>query len=305
MKKIVVSGNDAGQRTDKFILKMFPALPKSYLYKTFRKKDIKVNGKRVEGNYFLEENDVLEIYIKDDLLIKKEVSLSVPEIFLDELIIYEDDNIILINKPAEISVHGNEKEKGGLVDSLLYYLNEKGEFNPQEENYFTPAFCNRLDKNTGGIIIAGKNAETLRIINEMIKNRELEKSYLCCVDGEFNLNNGIEKAYLFKDEKNRKALISHTPKDGYKEIVTEFKLIEKKDNLSLVEATLHTGRFHQIRAHLSSLGYPLLNDKKYGGKSYKQYPFHCLYSYKLKFYSKNENLLSYLNGKEFTVKVPF
>jgi len=302
MVEITVNKNDAGQRADKFILKTFKNMPKSYLYKCLRKKDIKLNKKKLEGDTFLKEGDVLTLYIKDEFVCENKTTEFNSDIIFSDYIIYEDENIILCDKPMGISIHGDEGDKGGFVNALLCYLIEKNEFDPRIENSFFPAFCNRIDKNTGGIVIAAKNAEALRQMNEIIRLREIDKKYLLAAEGVADFNGDILKAYLRKDEKNKKAIISKTAKEGFKEIKTQFTVIKTKDNSSLIEANLLTGRFHQIRAHMSHLGFPLMGDTKYGGKKNKDFKYQALYSYKLKFNIKRDCILTYLDGKEFTLK---
>ncbi|MBO5454150.1 MAG: RluA family pseudouridine synthase [Clostridia bacterium] len=302
MIEITINKNDAGQRADKFILKTFKNMPKSYLYKCLRKKDIKLNKKKLDGDTFLSEGDVLTLYIKDEFVCSERTNDIQSDIVFSEFVIYEDENIILADKPVGISIHGDDSEKGGFVSALKYYLMKNKEFDSEKENSFSPAFCNRIDKNTGGIVIAAKNASALREMNEIIRNREIDKRYLLMVQGCPDFKNSLFKAYLKKDEKNKKAIISKTAKDGFKEIETEFTVIKKSSDSALIEATLLTGRFHQIRAHMSYLGFPLMGDTKYGGKKNASFKYQALYSYKLKFNIKRNSILSYLDGKEFKLK---
>lgn len=303
MIEITVNKNDAGQRADKFILKTFKNMPKSYLYKCLRKKDIKLNKKRLDGDTFLQEGDVISLYIKDEFTLEAFPKEFDTCINLSNYIIYEDENIILADKPQGVSMHGDETDKGGFVAALIKYLIEKKEYFPENENSFSPAFCNRIDKNTGGIVIAAKNANALREMNEIIRQREITKKYLLAVDGIPSFNG--EKtftAFTRKDEKNKKALVSDIHKDGYKEMKTKFTVIRTYENKTLIEASLLTGRFHQIRAHMAFLGYPLCGDIKYGGKKNSSFKYQALYSYKLTFNINEKSFLSYLNRKEFKVK---
>ncbi len=299
MIEITVNKNDAGQRADKFILKAFKNMPKSYLYKCLRKKDIKLNKKRLDGDTVLQEGDVLTLYIKDEFTLENNTKNFGTCLKLTDYIIYEDENIILADKPQGISMHGDENDKGGFVTALIKYLIDKKEYSPENENSFSPAFCNRIDKNTGGIVIAAKNAAALREMNEIIKSREIDKKYLLAVYGVPDFKEKTFKAFTKKDEKNKKALISHTYKDGYKEMITTFRVLKTFQNKTLIEADLLTGRFHQIRAHMAHLGFPLCGDVKYGGKKSAEFKYQALYSYKLSFDIKRESILSYLNGKEF------
>lgn len=301
MKSFTISDNDSNQRVDKFILKTFPKLPKSLMFKEIRKKNIKVNKKRTDPSYILKKGDVLELYLKDDVLEEKKVHYDFLKSSKDIDIIYEDKNIILLNKKPGTLCHpdGNEYVNT-LISSVKRYLYEKKEWKPQEENSFSPALANRIDRNTGGIVIACKNADTLRILNEKIKNREIQKFYLCAVKGIPDKKTDILEGYLTKDTRKNKVTVHKKQTEGAKKIVTKYTVLDSYDNKSLLEIDLITGRTHQIRAHLASIGHPLIDDGKYGETRgrYKQ----ALYSYRLKFSFKDDNKLSYLNEKEFTVK---
>ncbi len=301
MKSFTISNNDCNQRVDKFITKTFPKLPKSLMFKEIRKKNIKVNKKRTEASYILKKGDLLELYIKDELLEEKKKHYDFLKASRDIDIIYEDKNIILLNKKPGVLCHPDGSEYvNTLISSIKRYLYEKKEWNPQQENSFSPALANRIDRNTGGIVIACKNAEALRILNEKIKNREIKKYYLCAVEGIMSKSSEILVGYLTKDSRKNKVTVHNNEIKNSKKIITKYTVIDSYDNKSLLEIDLLTGRTHQIRAHLASIGHPLINDGKYGENHgrFRQ----ALYSYKLKFSFKDENMLSYLNGKEFTIK---
>lgn len=307
MKEIIINKNDAGQRVDKFLLKTFKNLPSSLIYKAIRKKDIKINSKRCQPNSKLEIGDTLVIYIRDEFLeekYSKEEFLHAPS-KLD--VIYEDENILLINKKPGLIVHPDKNYHfDSLVARLQHYLYKKGEYSPQSENSFVPALVNRIDRNTGGIVIAAKNAETLRILNQKMKQRELRKFYLCIACGKFEKKEDTLTAYLEKDEKHNKVRLYNAPRESAKIIKTKYSVIAERDAFSLLEVELLTGRTHQIRAHLAFKGHPLLGDIKYGNSQTnkeKGYTRQALYSYKLKFdFSTTTGIfLSYLNGKEFSV----
>lgn len=300
MKSYTITSNDCGQRVDRFIQKKFPKLPKSLMFKEIRKKNIKVNKKRCDQSYILQNGDMLELYLKDDVLEEKKVHYDFLNAPKDIDIIYEDENIILLNKKIGMLCHPDSSEYvNTLISAVKRYLFEKKEWNPQSENNFAPALANRIDRNTSGIVIACKNAESLRILNEKIKNREIEKYYLCAVSGIMDKKTGTLEGYLTKDTKKNKVTVLKNPTDGAKRIVTKYTVLDCYDNKSLLEIELITGRTHQIRAHLASIGHPLINDGKYGENHgrYRQ----ALYSYRLKFRFKDENALSYLNGREFIV----
>ena len=310
MRTLTIEKNDAGQRLDKFLSKKFKTMPKSLMYKYIRTKYIKVNGKKTTPEIFLNEGDVLTFYIRDEFFEeKKSYEFLKASKMLD--ILYEDENILLIDKKVGVIVH---QDRDFDTDTLnlraLRYLYEKGEYDPDDRSSFTPALCNRIDRNTGGIVIAAKTAEALRVVNQKIRDREIEKYYLCAVKGKPKKAHAILKDYLIKDENTNTVRVLKEPEDGAKEIVTEYTVLDSKDGISLCEILLRTGRTHQIRAHMASIGHPLLGDEKYGDKALnRKYRLNKqqLYSYKLKFrFTTNAGTLAYLDGKEFEVKnIPF
>ncbi|MBR6391884.1 MAG: RluA family pseudouridine synthase [Eubacterium sp.] len=300
MKKITVTANDSGQRLDRFLQKTFESLPQSMMHKQIRKKNIKLNRKRCAPEQIINEGDVIELYLNDDLLIPKKKHfdfLGAPKL---DGIVYEDENIIIIDKKQGVLCHPDGREYvNTLVSSLKRYLFEKGEWEPEKENSFSPALANRIDRNTGGLVIGVKNFNALKIISEKIKKREIDKYYLALAEGKFDKESDTLTGYLTKDEKKNMVKVSKTESDGAKKIVTKYKVLDYKDGLSLVEIELLTGRTHQIRAHLASIGHPLAGDGKYGSKHgrFRQQ----LYSYKLRFnFSSDAGELNYLSGKEFT-----
>lgn len=263
MKKFKINKNDSNQRVDKFVLKAVPKLPKSLLYKYIRLKRIKVNKKRCEISQILMENDIVEMYINDEFFeTQKNTDFMTINSHLN--IIYEDKNILIVNKPDGMDVHrGSENTKDTLIDIIKSYLYQKNEYNPHEENTFSPAICNRLDRNTTGLVIAAKNSSALREINERIRSREIIKKYLCICCGIIKKKEFIKTDYLKKCQHNCVDIISN-PAEGYKKIITGCKVISQKNNFTLAEINLITGKTHQIRAHLAYLGYPILGDGKYG-----------------------------------------
>lgn len=307
MKSFTINKNDANQRLDKFVTKSVPLLPKTLLYKYIRIKRIKVNGKRAEISTRLQENDVVEMYINDEFFEAAPQKYDFLKSSKNLNIVYEDENIILCDKKAGVICHPDDKEyTDTLIDRIKRYLYEKGEFNPDSEISFVPALVNRIDRNTGGIVIAAKNAESLRILNQKMKDRELHKIYLCIVHGTPKAKSALLEGYLHKNEDKNIVKISKTQYGDSKEIRTKYSVLDSKNGLSLIEVELLTGRTHQIRAHFASIGHPLLGDGKYGTNAQNKkygYKKQCLYSYKLVFDFKSDaGILEYLNGREFTVQ---
>lgn len=276
------------------------------MYKYIRKKRIKVNGKRGEISQKLAEGDVVELYVNDELLVPSEKKYDFMSASTNLDIIYEDGNILLVNKRVGLICHPDDKEfNDTLICRIKRYLFEKGEFTPEEENAFTPSLVNRIDRNTGGIVIAAKNAMALRVLNQKMKDRELHKYYLCIVYGKMPRKTETLVAYLEKNEDKNKVYISKSRRENAKQIKTKYTVLGYCNDFSLLEVNLLTGRTHQIRAHMASVGHPLLGDGKYGsneinhGTGYKK---QALYSYKLIFdFTTDADELEYLNGQEFVV----
>ena len=306
MKEIQIRKNDAGQRLDRFVGKAVPLLPESLLQKYIRLKRIKRNGKGAKRDVRLVEGDVLQLYINDEFFEKPTEHNAWLKIATPRLdIVYEDENILLADKKPGVLCHSaGEWSWDTLISNIQAYLRQTGEWDPKAENAFTPALCNRIDRNTGGIVIAAKNAEALRILNQKIKDREIDKRYLCIVHGTPRPASGRLEGQLFKDAKENRVYITKTPQKGSKTCITFYKTLQSRNGLSLVECELVTGRTHQIRAQMAAAGWPLLGDGKYG-KLDKRYDrkFQALYSYKLKFqFTTDAGCLSYLNGRTFQVE---
>jgi len=303
---LTITKNDAGQRLDKFLTKTYRNLPQSLLYKAIRKKDIRLNGKRCEANSRLQEGDSLYLFLPDDALAVAPPTYEFMHAARKLDIVYEDDHVMLLNKKAGLLVHPDDKE---FADTLIFrvqrYLYEKGEYDPAAEQSFTPALVNRIDRNTSGIVIAAKTAAALRILNEKLKNREIEKYYLCIVHGKMPKQTDTLEGYLEKNEAQNRVYVSDTARQGARTIRTRYTVLEQRDDLSLLEIHLLTGRTHQIRAHMASIGHPLLGDGKYGTNALnKGTGFHkqALCSYRLQFDFKSDaGELNYLDGKEFVL----
>lgn len=286
MQIIKVDYKDDGKKLNTLITSKYPKLNVNNLYKALRKKDIKINGKRVNDNVIVNYNDEIQIFITDDLLNGINKNIEIP-------VVYEDDNIVVFNKPTDMEVEGEH--------SLTELMKKKYDF-------IEP--CHRIDRNTTGIVIFAKNTSTLSEMENIFKNQQLEKHYIACSYG-IPKSNATLNAYLFKESKKSIVYISKEPKKGYTKIQTSYKLIKenKEKNLSLLDVTLHTGKTHQIRAHLAFAGLPILGDGKYGSyeinkrfKTYKQ----LLCSYSITFHVNDESSLSYLNDLRIQLKnIPF
>ena len=307
-RRIVTIGkNDAGQRLDKFLTKTYPNLPQSVLYKCIRTKDVKRNGKRCQRDDRLQEGDELSLYWQEEFFqtAPKEYDfLKAPKALS---IVYEDENMMLLDKKPGLIVHPDQNYHfDSLIARVQHYLYDKGEYDPQGENAFAPALVNRIDRNTGGIVLAAKNAEALRILNQKVKDRELVKLYLCVVCGRLSQKEGLLTGYLEKNEAQNRVYILKKPKEGAKAIRTKYRVLAEKQDFSLLEVELLTGRTHQIRAHFASIGHPLAGDGKYGKNAVNKrtgFPYQALYSYKLGFrFQTDGGLLQYLDGREFSVE---
>lgn len=308
-KSYTVGKNDAEQRLDKFLTKTLKALPQSMLYKALRTKKIKVNRKRAEPSQRLCEGDTIELYLKDDFFAGDTPEQSFRSLNARVDVAYEDDNIIICNKRPGLIVHSDDNEEvNTLINHIKAYLYRKGEYDPDSENSFAPALCNRIDRNTGGLVIAAKTAAALRFMNEKIKNDELTKKYVCAVHGVLEKKSDTLYGYLTKDgDKNLVTVYKQKPNNGeVKTIITKYKVLREKNGNSLCEVELVTGRTHQIRAHMASIGHPLLGDGKYGiNRDDKKlgYKYQALYSKYIRFDFKGETQseFEYLNGKEIQI----
>lgn len=308
MRELTIGKNDAGQRLDRFVAKNMPLLPPALLQKYIRIKRVKINGKGAARDTRLAVGDVLQLYINDEFFDKPSEENMFLTVFKPQLdIVYEDENLLLVNKRPGLVVHADETEKvNTLINHIQAYLYQKREWNPRAENAFAPALCNRIDRNTGGIVIAAKNAETLRVINEKIRDHELRKSYLCITVGRPKPPEGKIEGFLLKDEVKKQVSFYRHPVPGGKTAVTLYRTLETRGELSLVECELLTGRTHQIRVSMAQIGCPLLGDGKYGnGGANRKYgeTRQALYSYRLSFdFQTDAGTLEYLRGKEFRVE---
>ncbi len=304
---LTIKANDAGQRLDKFLTKTYPHLPQALLYKAIRKKDIRRNGKRCTMADRLEMGDELSLFLPADVLETAPPTYEFMHASHKLDIVYEDNHVLLLNKPVGLLVHPDDREFGDtLIFRVQRYLYEKGEYDPAVENSFAPALVNRIDRNTAGIVIAAKTAVALRILNQKLKEREIEKYYLCLVHGKMPQQEDTLEGYLEKNEAKNRVYVSRNPLPGGRTIRTHYRVLEHRNGLSLLEIHLLTGRTHQIRAHLASIGHPLLGDGKYGSNTQNKgtgFTKQALCSYRLQFaFTTPADELEYLNGKEFALQ---
>lgn len=312
MREYYITKNDSGQRLNKFLEKAVPLLSGGMMHKYLRLKRIKVNNKRTEAAYKLVEGDSVQLYLNDEYFDAPKEEEAFRRIKTPRVrVVYEDEHILLADKAPGMVVHADEHgDTDTLIAHIQAYLFQSGAWNPDDAASFAPALCNRIDRNTGGIVIAAKNAETLRILNEKIRDHEIEKSYLCITVGRPNPPRGRIEGFLLKDEAKKQVSFYRRPVPGGKTAVTLYETLETRGPLSLVECRLLTGRTHQIRVSMAQTGCPLLGDGKYGNgtvnRSYHE-TRQALYSYKLAFtFPTDAGILSYLRGREFTVsEVPF
>lgn len=306
MLNIKIKKIDANQRIDKYVKKVLGEAPSSFIYKLFRKKDVKVNKHWAKIDYILKEEDELSIYINDIQLEEFKKSFKIEDLKFNREIKYEDDNILVVNKPKGLLIHGDKNEqKYTLSNEVLSYLYKKGELNSDDS--FKPSPAHRLDRNTSGLVFFGKNNRALQELMLLFKEKKnINKYYYALVDGKLNKEGTIDKS-LFKDEKKNTVYISNDV--GSKSALTKYKLIEYIKDYSLAEVQILTGRTHQIRVHLSYIGHPIIGDAKYGNftlnKRFEKINIksQMLHAYKISF-NKVDGFLHYLSYKEFTSKVP-
>ena len=307
MKAFTITKNDAGQRLDRWLGKALPLLPAPLAQKYIRLKRVKVNGKGSQRDYRLQVGDLLELYINDEFFDSPTEDNAFLSVFTPQLdIIYEDENIIVCNKRPGLLCHPDEHEYvSTLITHIQAYLYQKKEWSPRWENAFTPALCNRIDRNTGGLVIAAKTAQALRILNDKIRDREIGKFYLAAVVGRMSPPEGELKNFLLKDEGKKQVSVYKKPVPGGKSAVTRYRTLQVKGGYSLVECELLTGRTHQIRAQFAAAGHPLVGDGKYGRREENrkvERKGQALWSYKLVFdFPTDAGELEYLRGKVLEV----
>ena len=309
MREIKIGHNDAGQRADTFLMKALPMLGPSLRQKFLRTKYIKRNGARLNPGDRLEEGDVLQFYINDSVFEKPDPDSAWRNIKPELKIVYEDENIILADKKAGMLVHSDDSgDENTLINHIKAYLYQNGSWRPEDEQSFVPALANRIDRNTGGIVLAAKNAEALRILNEKIRSREIEKYYYCVIHGAMKPESGRLDSFIKRDLENKRVYSDSRRSDYSKSASTLYTTLASADGLSLLQCRLLTGRTHQIRAQFAQAGHPLLGDGKYGknadDKSYGR-KYQALHAYKICFSFKTDaGALEYLRGRSFETETP-
>ena len=309
MREIVIKENEAGQRFDKFLGKYLKEASMGFLFKMLRKKNITLNGKKATGKEKLVKGDTVKLFLSEDTIEKFEGTISVQYTDVKLDIIYEDENILLINKPAGMLSQKASPKDVSVVEHLISYLLRSGNLTKEALKTFKPSVCNRLDRNTSGIIAAGKSLSGLQELSRMFKDRSMEKYYLCIVNGVVDKPQVI-KGYLYKNEKNNKVTILQEEKEGSSYIETHYRPVKTNGNITLLEVLLVTGKTHQIRAHLASNGHALIGDTKYGSVKVndifkKKYGLknHLLHSYRIVFPELTGSLKN-LSLKEFKADLP-
>lgn len=309
MQEIKVTKNEAGQRLDKLLAKYLNEAPKSFFYKMMRKKNIVLNGKKATGNEKLEEGDIVKLFLADET-VQKFSSVKIQRTKTNLSVIYEDQDVVLINKPVGMLSQKAKESDVSLVEHLISYLLDAGELSEETLKSFRPSICNRLDRNTSGIVVAGKSLPGLQKMGELFKERTLHKYYRCLVQGVIREDQYL-KGWLKKDEKTNKVQILDRPSDPSDQpIETEYHPLWTKEGVTLLEVRLITGKTHQIRAHLASEGHPLIGDYKYGDRKLndfyqKKYGLksQLLHAYRLEF-PVMEGVCSQLSEKVFIADVP-
>lgn len=309
MKQFIITENEAGQRFDKYLAKLMKDAPKSFFYKMMRKKNITLNGKKATGNEKLEKNDEIKIFLSDETFDKFAGHVEVKKAVCKLDVVYEDKHVLFINKPVGMLSQPDDSGKMSLVEYLIGYLEEKGEVSEESLKTFKPAVCNRLDRNTSGLVAAGKSLAGLQELSKVLHDRTIHKDYLCIVKGNVKTENYV-KGFLHKDEKLNKVSVYEHEKEDAVPIETKYTPLCTNGKMTLLKVRLITGRTHQIRAHLASIGHPLAGDGKYGDEKFNQYfrekyrlKNQLLHAFEMEI-PEMEGKLQYLSGRKFIAEIP-
>lgn len=310
MRQIVVTEKEAGQRLDKFLTKYMSKAPKSFFYKMLRKKNIKLNDAKADGSEKLQTEDVIKLFLSEETIANFSEEVNVTNVQSDLSILYEDDNLLIVNKEAGVLSQKAQKDDVSLIEYITAYLLESGQITKEQLRSFHPGVCNRLDRNTSGIIIAGKTLLGLQKMSELLKTRNLDKYYQCIVKGKVTKKQCVE-GYLTKNRSHNKVQISTMPTEGADYIKTEYEPLCVTEEFTLLKVKLFTGKSHQIRAHLQSMGHPIIGDGKYGDvqvnkRLRKEYRLrhHVLHSWQLVFPVLEEPEFAGISGKTIEAPVP-
>ena len=312
MKEYIIGEENAGKRLDRWLLKSFPSLPMSLAQKALRTGGVRLNGRKASGNARLAGGDKVEINLDEALLVqpRKRVDplLSTFRWHLD--IVWEDENVLIVDKKPGLVAHPDRSEQvNTLLTHIQAYLYQKGAYDSADRSQFAPALCNRIDRFTGGLVIAAKNIDALKEMNRRLVSREVKKEYLCVIRGEMFPPKGVMDTYILKREGQRKVVVSRNPIEGAQRAMTGYETLAVRDGLSLMKCDLMTGRTHQIRAQFAWFRHPLLGDGQYGDErgDALQKDYQALYAWRLGFdFEDGGGVLAALNGRTFTARnVPF
>lgn len=309
MRQIEITSLEANQRLDKFLLKYLNECPKSLIYKGMRTNKIKLNGKKTKGNEILQVNDIIKLFFREEQMATLESQKEIKKVGIHFETVYEDEHLLIVNKPMGLLTQKDTPESHSLADEVLYYLKENGSYAPEISKGFTPAPCNRLDRNTAGIVLVGKNIAALQSLSSMLQTKEISKYYMCIVLGRVTAPM-ILKGYHKRCEGKNEVSITTEYVEGSKPVETRILPLKTNGRYTLVEVQLVTGKTHQIRAHLSQIGHPIIGDPKYGDPIENQYfeqkyglRYQILCAYKVKF-ELCKAPLTYLQDRVFTVPAP-
>lgn len=309
MRVIVVEKNQEGQRLDKLLQKYLNKAPKSFIYKMLRKKNITLNGKKADGSEKTNLNDEIKLFLADETIDSFRENVFAAIVEGDLNIVYEDEHCLIINKPAGMLSQKAKPEDISLVEYVISYLLKTGKLTEEEMKTFKPGICNRLDRNTSGLVVAGKTLKGLQVMSELFRNRGLDKYYLCIVKGKVSKKHKL-KGYLKKDEKTNKVRVLEQEFSDSEYIETEYEPVMSSETFTLLKVKLITGKTHQIRAHLSSIGHPIIGDEKYGDRKLNErmkkefgLGHQLLHSYEVHF-NQMEKELEYLSGHTIIGEVP-